>query len=228
MAAVEQSANLTRQLLTFSRQKVKVAEDLDVRDVFDTMFKMLRRILGEDITLETRFAPSLPLINADRGMVEQILMNLVVNARDAMSHGGHLSVTVEPMQIGEARVAGKSGVAAGPFICLTVADSGCGIAPENFSHIFEPFFTTKEVGKGTGLGLATVFGIVEQHHGWIEVHSDVGLGTIFRIYLPLSAATVAAGLHDISGRSIPGGHETILVVEDEPQLRALVKQSLSR
>src|SRR5437879_292790 len=228
MAAVEQSANLTRQLLTFSRQKVKVAEDLDVRDVFDTMFKMLRRILGEDITLETRFAPSLPLINADRGMVEQILMNLVVNARDAMSHGGHLSVTVEPMQIGEARVAGKSGVAAGPFICLTVADSGCGIAPENFSHIFEPFFTTKEVGKGTGLGLATVFGIVEQHHGWIEVESKVGQGTIFRVFLPALQRLAQKPAAEAKQEEIRGGNEVILLVEDDPPLRGLAQVVLER
>ena len=228
MAAVEQAANLTRQLLTFSRQKVKVTEDLDVRDVFDTIFKMLRRILGEDITLETRFAPSLPLINADRGMVEQILMNLVINARDAMSHGGQLSVIVEPIQISEVRVAGKTGVVAGPFICLTIADSGCGIAPENLSHIFEPFFTTKEVGKGTGLGLATVFGIVEQHHGWIEVESKVDEGTIFRVFLPALQCLAQKPAAEVKQEEIRGGNEVILLVEDDPPLRGLAQVVLER
>jgi len=116
----------------------------------------------------------------------------------------------------------------GEYVCLAVKDTGAGIPAQTLPRIFEPFFTTKDVGKGTGLGLATVFGIVQQHHGWVDVHSDVGLGTIFRIYMPLSTATSSAELNDISGRSIPGGNETILIVEDETQLRALVKQSLTR
>ena len=150
-------------------------------------------MLGEDVALETRFASALPAVHADPGMIEQIIMNLAINARDAMPQGGRLSVALDALAIGEERAAAHPGVAPGTFVCLAVSDTGTGIAPENVPHIFEPFFTTKEVGKGTGLGLATVFGIVEQHRGWIEVESELGRGTTFRVFLPASHGATETG-----------------------------------
>jgi len=228
MAAADRAANLTRQLLTFSRREVKQARDLDLSEVIGTMTKLLRRVLGEDIALESRFAPSLPVVNADPGMMEQVRMNLAVNARDAMPDGGRLSVNLDPCEIDEDRAAAKPGVTPGRFVCLSVSDTGCGIASENLSRIFEPFFTTKEVGKGTGLGLATVFGIAQQHHGWVEVESEIGRGTVFRVFLPACSTSAAQAAALEPAPKVRGGSETILLVEDEPAVRALSRVVLER
>ncbi|MBK8003869.1 MAG: PAS domain-containing protein [Gemmatimonadetes bacterium] len=184
LGAARRAANLTRQLLTFSRRQVMQPATLDLAETLAGMTRFLERILGEDVALVTRFAPALPHLEADRGMMEQVLMNLAVNARDAMPGGGTLTVALDPVAITPERAAAHPGAAPGPHLCLTVSDTGCGIPAEALPRIFDPFYTTKEVGKGTGLGLATVFGIAELHHGWVEVESTVGAGATFRVVLP--------------------------------------------
>jgi PAS domain S-box-containing protein len=228
MTAVERATHLTRQLLTFSRRSAKEACDLDLSKVVSGMNKMLLRMLGDNIRLENRFAADLPMVNADPGMMEQVLMNLAVNGRDAMPDGGRLIVTLDPADIDAECAAARPGITPGRFVCLSVSDTGCGIAPENLSRIFEPFFTTKDIGRGTGLGLAIVFGIVEQHNGWIDVESAPGLGTTFRVYLPASAATPMRSMLSRPITAIRGGSETILLVEDEPMVRNLTRNVLER
>jgi two-component system, cell cycle sensor histidine kinase and response regulator CckA len=228
MAAAERAANLTRQLLTFSRREVKQARDLDLTEVIGTMTRLLRRVLGEDVALESRFAPSLPLVHADPGMMEQVLLNLAVNARDAMANGGRLTVTLDPVEVDAERAAGKPGVMPGSFVRLSASDTGCGISSDNLPRIFEPFFTTKEIGKGTGLGLANVFGITQQHHGWVEVESEVGRGTTFHVFLPASPSSVSQPLGLKQARKARGGSEVILLVEDEDSVRAIGRAVLQR
>ena len=227
MSAAERAGNLTRQLLIFSRRDVKQARDIDLGEVIDTMIKLLRRILGEDIALETRFASKLPHVNADAGMMEQVIMNLSINARDAMPNGGRLSVSLDLAQLKDARPYSPH-VRPGQFVRLTVSDTGEGIPPENLERIFEPFFTTKEVGKGTGLGLATVFGIVEQHRGWIEVDSEVNRGTSFRVFLPACDGPAALHADDSKRIATKGGDESILLVEDEKPLRIIASMVLQQ
>ncbi|HSB53281.1 MAG TPA: PAS domain S-box protein [Gemmatimonadales bacterium] len=230
LAATERATNLTRQLLTFSRRQVYQPVALDISETVGNMTRMLRRLLGEDIQLETRFAPVLPPILADPGMMEQVLMNLAINARDAMPGGGRLTIALEPTaRRREPALEPSDTTSNGRYICLTVSDTGCGIPPEALPRIFEPFFTTKEVGRGTGLGLATVFGIVEQHHGWIEVESTVGAGTTFRVFLPAAhsegpSVGAASGGAEVG----PRGTETILLVEDEAAVRSSSRQALAR
>jgi PAS domain S-box-containing protein len=184
--AAERAANLTRQLLTFSRRHPMQLRNLDLNGVVANMTRMLERIVGEDISLVVQASPTLPPIRADASMMEQVLLNLVVNAREAMPRGGRLIVRTDVRAIDPAYVEQNPEAARGQFVCLGVSDTGCGISPENLSRIFEPFFTTKDVGKGTGLGLATVYGIVKQHGGWINVETNLGKGTTFSVYLPAS------------------------------------------
>ena len=224
--ASQRAANLTRQLLTFSRKQIMQAQELDLNEVISNITKLLRRILGEDITLHFNYSPTLPLVQADSGMMEQVLMNLAVNARDAMPRGGQLSISTSVVDITDAHVRTNSEASIGKFVCLRVTDTGSGIPPEIMSRIFEPFFTTKEVGKGTGLGLATVYGIVKQHRGWIEVLSCPGQGTTFRAYLPSLAKTGHTKFEKADAKKPRGGNEKILVVEDEPELRSLVIEIL--
>ena len=192
------------------------------------MAKMLNRILGEDITLQLEYAAAPALVEADPTMMEQVLLNLAVNARDAMPKGGQLRVALGMRDLNAASAGNHSEAPPGRYVCLIATDNGCGIAPENIRRIFEPFFTTKEVGKGTGLGLATVYGIVKQHQGWVDVESEVGKGTSFKVYLPCS--TQAPKPHEEAPVEKPmgGGTETILVVEDEAPVRDLVCRLLSR
>jgi two-component system, cell cycle sensor histidine kinase and response regulator CckA len=223
--AAERAANLTRQLLMFSRKQVMQTQELDLNEVISNVTKFLRRILGEDITLHFDYSPNLPAISADSGMIEQIIMNLAVNTRDALPRGGQLSIGTSAIEITEAHVQANPEARLGNFVCLRFSDNGAGIPPEILPKIFEPFFTTKEVGKGTGLGLATVYGIVKQHQGWIEVLSKLGEGTTFRVYLP-SVKGTAQPAGKSKPEKIEGGEERILVVEDEPELRALVCEIL--
>jgi CheY-like chemotaxis protein len=199
---------------------------VDLNEVVNNIGKMLRRILGEDIALEVNFSPSLPSVKADLGMIEQILLNLAVNSRDAMPAGGKLRIDTSSVMIDETQAQHNPEASTGRFVCLTFADTGCGISPENLTRIFEPFFTTKELGRGTGLGLATVYGIIKQHQGWIQVTSQLGEGTTFQIFLPASAEksgplTMASG-----EQRVIGGTETILVVEDELPLLKLIHHIL--
>ncbi|WP_160164580.1 PAS domain S-box protein [Pedosphaera parvula] len=227
--AAERAANLTKQLLTFSRRQVIQPKELDLNEVISNMTKMLRRLLGEDITLQVNYAPSLPQVHADPGMMEQILLNLAVNARDAMPKGGRLLIYSSAMTLDQGQALRHPGARAGEYVCVTVKDTGTGIAPEHVPKIFDPFFTTKDVGKGTGLGLATVYGIVQQHKGWITVDSTVGKETIFQIFLPGSVSKAASSLAGPAVETrVQGGAETVLVVEDETPLRVLVRNVLER
>jgi len=226
--AAERGANLTRQLLMFGRKQIIQTVPLDLNTVVARMTQLLKRILGEDITLVSNHADRLPAIQADPGMMEQILLNLAVNSRDAMPGGGQLLIATGT-EILEPETPGPDPAApAAVHVCLRVSDTGCGITAEHLPHIFEPFFTTKEVGKGTGLGLATVHGIVQQHHGRITVSTEVGRGTTFRIYFP----AVGGGKPDKGGlpglARFPGGTETLLVVEDEFLVRVAVSKMLQR
>jgi len=218
----ERAAGLTRQLLTFGRRQVMQPRQLDLNEVVANMTKMLGRILGEDIALQMSYWPDPPRIRADASMMEQVLLNLAVNARDAMPEGGQLSIRISVEDLPARHGRPQADARPGRFVCLTANDTGCGIPPENLRRIFEPFFTTKEVGKGTGLGLATVYGIVKQHQGWIEVESQLGRGTTFRVYLPETADATVRAEERLPELMVRGGTETILVVEDEQQVRELV------
>ncbi|MGA4644779.1 PAS domain S-box protein [Limisphaera sp. 4302-co] len=224
--AAERAANLTRQLLTFSRRQVLQPRTLDLNELVHQLSRMLGRVLGEHIVLRLQFSPQPAWVHADPGMLEQVILNLVVNARDAMPEGGQLELRVAVVSHESAGAAPANLPGPGPWVRLEVVDTGCGIPPEHLKRIFEPFFTTKEVGKGTGLGLATAYGIVQQHDGWIEVESTVGRGSTFRVYLPhQSALPPALDPGTEPPPSLPaarGTRETILVVEDEPSVRDLV------
>jgi len=227
-AASERAANLTRQLLAFSRKQMMHSEPVDLDNVITNLSKMLERIIGEDIALRCHHTAALPLVRADIGMLEQVLVNLVVNARDAMPGGGQLHITTEQQTFEAGCDPSHPEARPGVFVCLTVKDTGTGISPENMPRIFEPFFTTKGVGKGTGLGLATVYGIVKQHQGWIEVSSQVGVGTTFRIYLAALECARPASNNRTPEAEPPRGNETILLVEDEESLRSITRLLLER
>jgi PAS domain S-box-containing protein len=221
------AANLTRQLLAFSRRQRMQTQDLDLNDVIANLTKMLQRLIGEDIELELRGAGNLPIVHADVGMIEQVILNLAVNARDAMPNGGKLSIGAKAVWIDADYTQRNPESAPGLAVVLEVTDTGSGIAPENLGRVFEPFFTTKDVGKGTGLGLATVYGIVKQHSGWIKVSSQIGRGACFQVFLPASRKPLADVAPEPSESPRRGGTETILVVEDEKALREMVVKSLS-
>jgi PAS domain S-box-containing protein len=229
MDAAERAANLTRQLLTFSRRHPKESRPIDLAATVSNMVKLLRRLLGEDVVLETRFAPCLPLVNADNGMMEQVIMNLAVNARDAMPRGGQLAIGLAPVTVDDTSAAAHPLRSAGQFVRLSVRDTGSGIPPEHLARIFEPFFTTKDVGKGTGLGLATVFGIAQQHGGWVEVESKLGEGSEFHVYLPALPASADVEPAAVTPKRMPrGGRDRLLLVEDEAQVRLVARHVLER
>ncbi|MDB6066584.1 MAG: Blue-light-activated protein [Pedosphaera sp.] len=220
--AAERAAGLTRQLLTFSRRQMMQPKQVDLNEVVNNMTKMLGRILGEDIKLQFHYSPVIPPVHADVGMLEQVLLNLAVNSRDAMPSGGQLIIKVWVLHVGWENASEHPERRQGKFACLSVTDTGSGIETKTLPHIFEPFFTTKAVGKGTGLGLATVYGIVRQHEGWIEVDSQIGHGTTFRVFLPCSGEAKGGPEQRAREDSPRGGAELILVVEDEETVRELV------
>jgi CheY-like chemotaxis protein len=220
--AAERASALTRQLVAFSRRQVMQPRRLDMNHVVNNMTKMLTRLVGENIALQVNYFPRPALVEADASMIDQVLLNLAVNSRDAMPKGGTLVIKISvregragrPLELAEGRD--------GRFVCLTWSDDGCGIPPEHLSHVFEPFFTTKELGKGTGLGLATVHSIVKQHQGWIELESQVDKGTTFNVFLPCTSRMPEPVTQSTSpDTAVRGGTETILVVEDDAPVRNL-------
>ncbi|HXS68534.1 MAG TPA: PAS domain S-box protein [Candidatus Polarisedimenticolia bacterium] len=225
--AAERAANLTRQLLLFGRRQTVQASEHDLNEIVTNIAKMLQRMLGEDIEMELKWAAERLWIRADAGMIDQILMNLAVNARDSMPNGGRLAIETSSVAFGESSAARRQEGRRGLFACLKISDSGSGISAENLPHIFEPFFTTKEVGKGTGLGLATVFGIVQQHQGWINVESEVGRGTTFRIYFPRIEKPSSPAGNQTTLPSMRPGNETILLVEDDFAVSISVEYTLN-
>jgi PAS domain S-box-containing protein len=227
--AAERAAGLTRQLLAFGRKQIVNPRPLDLNRVVGGMTQMLGRLLGEDITLKMSFNNEPAIVDADPTMMEQILLNLSVNSRDAMPKGGRLEIKISERDVDTTYMRKSVEATAGKFICLSHTDTGDGIPPENLQRIFEPFFTTKELGKGTGLGLATVYGIVKQHRGWIEVESEIGQGTTFNIFLPASVvpAPQVEAATETQFRAL-GGTETVLVVEDERDLREIITRTLNR
>ncbi len=220
---------LTRQLLAFSRRQVISPRPVDLNALIRNSEKMLKRLIGEDIELSVVESKNLGVVNVDPSQVEQVIMNLAVNARDAMMpKGGKLVVQTSNTQLGDAYAKRHSYTITGEYVLLTVSDTGCGISPEVKTHIFEPFFTTKEQGKGTGLGLATCYGIVKQNGGHIEVYSEVGRGTVFKIYFPRSDKSLETPVAALNAAVEPGGTETILLVEDEPSVRSFGKMVLQK
>ena len=220
------AAELTRQLLMFSRRSVLAVKPLNLDEVVANLLRMLRRIIGEHIALSFSSQVGLPLVEADAGMLEQVLMNLVVNARDAMPKGGDITIRNTEVEVHEAQIAENPDRRRGRFVCMAVSDTGGGMEPPVLKRVFEPFFTTKEVGKGTGLGLATVHGIVAQHKGWVEVESTVGRGTTFRVFLPALAETTTPTVESAPATPLRRGRETILLVEDDAGVRRTVGQTL--
>jgi len=221
------AADLTRQLLVFSRQQIITPQVLDLNDIVVVMDKMLRRILGEDVDLVTRLARHSTRVLADPSNIEQMIMNLALNARDAMPRGGKLTIETGTVELDERYAAEHLGAKPGPHVLLAVSDTGTGMQPEIQARIFEPFFTTKAVGKGTGLGLSIVFGIAQRAGGSVWVYSEPGRGTTFKVYLPRSEAEVEAGSASRVPIALHGG-ETILLAEDQEQVRAVAHSILRR
>jgi PAS domain S-box-containing protein len=229
LTSSERAAALVRQMLTFSRKHVQALKVLDLNSLVSNMNKMLHRVIGEDMSLSAALATDLSRVKADPGQLEQVLMNLVVNARDAMPQGGKLTLETANVELDESYTRAYPGVRPGAYVMLAVTDSGCGMSKEVQARLFEPFFTTKEVGKGTGLGLATVYGIVKQSEGHIAVYSEVGRGTTFKVYLPAvrEAVTVPPVVAAIPGPvARMAGTGTVLLVEDEDHVRQLSRQIL--
>ena len=224
--AAERAANLTRQLLTFGRKQNIQFQSLNLNHVIGDFTRMLKRVIGEDVVLRCHYAENLPPINADVGMIEQVLINMIINARDAMPDGGSISITTEATPIDAVYVESHPEAQVGEFVCLIVSDTGVGIYAEYLPRIFEPFFTTKEAGHGTGLGLATVYGIVKQHLGWIDVSSQLGRGTTFKIFLPVCASEMTEHEGPIALSHPAIGHEKILLVEDDTDVRTVARNVL--
>ena len=223
--AAARAASLTRQLLAFSRRQVLEPTIVDLNHALDGVKRMLCRVIGEDIALTVVPAPDLGAVRVDLGQLEQVIMNLAVNARDAMPEGGRLTLETANVDLLEEYDASEGRVPAGQYVMLSVSDTGCGMDPATRARIFEPFFTTKEVGKGTGLGLSTCYGIVKQSGGHIWVYSEVGQGTVFKIYLPrIEGATAQSRPSSPPRASRLTGNETILLVEDDERVRASVRR----
>jgi PAS domain S-box-containing protein len=225
--AAERASALTRQLLAFSRRQVLQPKVFDVNALVANLDQMLRRLIGEHIEMKTGAAPEPCLVKADAGQIEQVIMNIVINARDAMPKGGRLTIETGHAELDQAFAAEVAGALPGPYVMLAVSDTGEGMDADTKAHIFEPFFTTKGLGKGTGLGLSTVYGIVKQSGGYISVYSEPGRGTTFKVYLPrVQDAVKAQRKEEAREAGDARGRETILVVEDEPMIRELIETML--
>jgi two-component system, cell cycle sensor histidine kinase and response regulator CckA len=222
----ERAASLTRQLLAFSRLQVMVPQNLDLNFIVGDMERMLERLLGENYELAAIQQPDLGRVKADPGQIEQVILNLVVNARDAMPRGGKITIETADVYLDEAYARSHVTVVPGPYVMLAVSDTGTGMDTATISRIFEPFFTTKEPGRGTGLGLSTVYGIVKQSSGNVWVYSEIGKGSVFKVYLPrILEPAENVGRLTITPKSV-GGNETVLLVEDEEAVRSLVRVAL--
>jgi PAS domain S-box-containing protein len=222
--AAQRAANLTRQLLTFSRKNHVQLNALDTNLAVTNSTRMFKHLLRSDISLRINFAPNLPAIQGDATMLEQVLMNLVVNARDAMPHGGELIMSTAPVTIDKGYVERHPEASTGEYVCLEVTDTGFGMDSATLARLFEPFFTTKQPGQGTGLGLATVYGIVKQHQGWIEVTSEVGKGSTFKVYVP---ADRSVKIPPVPHPALQPASDSILLLEDEPAVLDLMGRLLS-
>jgi CheY-like chemotaxis protein len=217
---------LTRQLLAFRRKQVLQPKVLDLNAVVAGAEKLLQRLIGENIELRVVLDPALGRVKADSGQLEQIIMNLAVNARDAMPAGGKLTIETSNVEIDEQYAAQHASTLPGPHVMLAVADTGCGMDAKTKAHMFEPFFTTKEFGKGTGLGLATVYGIVKQSGGSVWVYSELGLGSTFKIYLPCVDLVLEIASPSDKVEKVDRGSQTILIVEDDAALLQVTHRSL--
>jgi len=227
-AATDRATHLTRQLLTFSRKQVIQVSPLDLHETINNASRAVRGVIGEKIALQFNYSPGLPPVEADPGMMEQVILNLATNAHEAMPDGGQLTIGTKLVEVDDSWLRRNSQARLGRFVCLSVTDTGSGMDEATLERIFEPFFTTKTSGKGTGLGLATVYGIIKQHEGWIEAQSQPGHGTTFKIYLPVSSKPPAPSPLE-PGRPVSrGGTETILLVEDEPAVLMMAKGILQR
>ena len=224
--AAQSGAALTRQLLAFSRRQTLEPQILNLKNVIGTMEGLMRRLIGEQVDLVTEVEASLWPVNADKGQIEQVVINLAVNARDAMPSGGTLRITASNVELDDAFVVEHPGSAHGPHVRIAVTDTGIGMDGVVRSHLFEPFFTTKDRGKGTGLGLATVYGIVQQSHGYIAVESQIGRGSTFAVYLPQAAGEASTHLPEVHAGA--NGSETILLVEDQEEVRRVTHETLVR
>lgn len=225
--AAIRAANLTRQLLLFSRKQSMFMKTIDVNQTISNLLKMLKRLIGEDIEIQTIFTPDIWFVEADEGNLEQVIMNLSVNARDAMPKGGQLTIKTENVQIGDEDIKIIPESKAGRYVRISIEDSGIGIPEEILPNIFDPFFTTKEVGKGTGLGLSVVYGILKKHNGWINVYSEPGSGTIFKIYLPVTTRNINNEKKvKMDVENLPGNGERILLIEDENGVRSFISAAL--
>ena len=222
LESVARAAQLTHSLLAFSRNQLMAVKAIDLNDLISRLEKMLVRIIGEDIEFRTEFRQESLVIMADSGQIEQVIMNLATNARDAMPKGGRLKVVTDLADIDEAVCEAHGCEMPGEYVVITVSDTGMGMSEETRERMFDPFFTTKDIGKGTGLGLSMVYGIVRQHNGFIDVDSEQGIGTAFRIYLPATRVAVKKTLSTPT-QHVDKGTETLLVAEDDPALRELSK-----
>ena len=226
--ASQRATSLTQQLLAFSRKQILAPKVLNIQTVVADMEKILQRLIGEDIQLETSSEKELGLVKADRSQIEQVILNLAVNARDAMPGGGRLTIETANVELDASVARIPEVLAPGKYVMLAVTDNGVGMGADTQAHIFEPFFTTKEKGKGTGLGLATVYGIVKQSGGYIWVYSEPGHGATFKVYLPRIDEQAASAPREVSEkRALPrGSSEMVLLVEDEKGVRELAREYL--
>jgi nitrogen-specific signal transduction histidine kinase/ActR/RegA family two-component response regulator len=227
-ASAERSADLTRQLLTFARKQMVLPKVIDLNETITGMLNMLQRLIGEDIQLVWQPAPEPCLIKVDPSQIDQILANLCVNARDAIEDIGRITIEISNCSIDADYCAAIPEATPGEYVRLTVSDDGTGMDKETISHIFEPFYTTKELGKGTGLGLATVYGAIKQNNGFVNIYSEPGTGTTFSLYLPRDIGQKSVQQAEGETVPVPRGQETILLVEDEPAILSMTAMMLEK